>query len=246
MIKWLFIVECNMKFLFSALTLSLFSISLSHANIATVQQNLKKNFPDIPVQSVQTTPLKDIYEVYMGGQIVYTDDDANYFFIGNLIDNKNQKNLTEDSLQKLEKIDVSTLPLDQAIKHVKGNGQRVLYLFSDPDCPYCQRLEKQMASVDNVTIYLFLYPLKGLHPNAEKMATQIWCAKDQYAAWEDYLLNKKQPTKSASCQTPIQKNLELGKRLKISGTPTMFIKNGNRITGAVEADELNQLLDKTK
>ncbi|WP_151723563.1 DsbC family protein [Acinetobacter ursingii] len=235
-----------MKFLFSALTLSLFSISLSHANIATVQQNLKKNFPDIPVQSVQTTPLKDIYEVYMGGQIVYTNDDANYFFIGNLIDNKNQKNLTEDSLQKLEKIDVSTLPLDQAIKHVKGNGQRVLYLFSDPDCPYCQRLEKQMASIDNVTIYLFLYPLKGLHPNAENMATKIWCAKDQYAAWENYLLNKKQPTKAASCQTPIQKNLELGKRLKISGTPTMFLKNGNRITGAMEADELNQLLDKTK
>ncbi|MCU4414190.1 DsbC family protein [Acinetobacter sp. WU_MDCI_Axc73] len=235
-----------MKNLLSVLTLSLLGISLSHASIATVQQNLKKNFPDIPVQSVQTTPLKDIYEVYMGGQIVYTNDDANYFFIGNLIDNKHQKNLTEESLQKLEKIDISTLPLDQAIKHVKGNGQRVLYLFSDPDCPYCQRLEKQMASVDNVTIYLFLYPLKSLHPNAEKIATQIWCSKDQYSAWENYLLNKKQPIKTTDCQTPIQKNLELGKRLKISGTPTMFLKNGNRITGAMDADELNQLLNESK
>ena len=97
-----------MKFLLNAFTLSLFGITLAHANIATVQENLKKNFPDIPVQSVQTTPLKDIYEVYMGRQIVYTNDDANYFFVGNLIDNKNHKNLTEESLQKLEKIDVST------------------------------------------------------------------------------------------------------------------------------------------
>lgn len=236
----------KLKTIFSVLVLNIAMFSAAHANVTTVQNNLKKNFPEIPVQSVQPTPVKDIYEVYMGGQIVYTNDDANYFFVGNLIDNKNQRNLTQESLQRIERIDVSKLPLNQAIKHVKGNGQRVLYVFSDPDCPYCQRMEKEMAQVNNVTIYLFLYPLTNLHPNAEKMATQIWCSKNQYAAWENYLVNRVQPPAVAACPTPIQKNLELGAKLNITGTPTMFLKNGNRITGATSAAQMNQLLDQAQ
>lgn len=235
-----------MKTWLTTLILSLSTLGLAHADVATTQQNLKKNFPEIPVSAVNTTPVKGVYEVITEGQIVYTNDDAQYFFVGNLVDPKNQRNLTAERMQQLNKIDVSTLPLNQAIKHVKGNGKRTLYIFSDPDCPYCQRLEKELTAVDNVTIYLFLFPLTTLHPNAETIATQIWCSKNQYQAWQDYLLNHKAPTASQKCSTPIQKNLALGQKLNINGTPTMYLKNGERIAGAVQASQLNTLLDQAQ
>lgn len=232
-----------MKKLIAALGLSLMTMGLAHADIATLKANLQKNYPNITPQSIQPTPIKDIYEVYMDGEVVYTNDEARYFFIGNLVDLKNKVSLTEQRLQKLNKIDVKTLPLNQAIKHVKGNGKRVMYVFSDPDCPYCHALEEELKKVDNVTVYLFLYPLKNLHPNAEAMAQKIWCSKDKYSAWENYVLDRKQPTGKESCTTPVQKNLELGEKLHIDGTPTFFLKDGQRISGARSADDINQLLD---
>ncbi len=231
-----------MKTWFTAVSLSLFTLTTAHANIQTVEQNLKKNFPSIPVKSVTNSPVKDIYEVYMGGRIVYTNEDAKYFFVGNLIDLKEQKNLTEERERVLTAIDVKKLPLDQAIKHVKGNGERVLYIFSDPDCPYCHQLEKELAQVNNVTIYLFLYPITRLHPNAATVAEQIWCAKDQYQTWQDYLLKKKTPAKVTSCTTPIEKNIQLAKTLDVDGTPTFFLKDGSRVSGTRSAGEIELLL----
>ncbi|OTG83938.1 DsbC family protein [Acinetobacter sp. ANC 4648] len=231
-----------MKTYFTALCLSLLAFTAAHADIKTVEQNLKKNFPEIAVKSVNSSPIKDIYEVYMGGRIVYTNDDAKYFFVGNLIDLKAQKNITEEREQVLTQIDVKKLPLDQAIKQVKGNGERIIYLFSDPDCPYCQKLEHELLQVDNVTIYLFLYPITSLHPNSAQISEQIWCAKDQYQAWQDYLLNKKAPQKTMSCNTPVNKNIQLAKTLAIDGTPTFFLKDGRKISGARSAAEIELLL----
>lgn len=231
-----------MKTWFTALSLSFFALTTSHADIKTVEQNLKQNFPDIPVKSVKTSPVKDIYEVYMGGRIVYTTDEAKYFFVGNLIDLKQQKNLTEESMQTLSKVEVAKLPLDQAIKHVKGKGERVIYLFSDPDCPYCQKLEHEIQKIDNLTVYLFLYPIPSLHPNAVNISNQIWCSKKPYQAWLDYTLEKKQPTNSKTCSTPISKIAALGKQFDISGTPTLFLKDGTRISGIRSAEELEKVL----
>lgn len=235
-----------MKLWLHTLVLSLAGMGLAHADVNTVQQNLKKNYPDIAVSSVTPTPVKGIYEVLTQGQIVYTSDDAQYFLVGNLVDPKNQRNLTAERMQQANKINVADLPLNQAIKHVKGNGKRVLYVFSDPDCPYCKRLEKELSQIDNVTIYTFLYPLKSLHPNAEKIAAQIWCSKNPYQAWQDYLIRDQAPTASAQCATPIHKNLALGEKLNISGTPTMFLKNGERLAGAMDAASLNTVLDQAK
>ncbi|WP_445116508.1 DsbC family protein [Acinetobacter sp. WZC-1] len=232
------------------LTALLFSIigftATAHADIKTLQQNLKAQYPEIPVKSVNPSPFKDIYEVYMGGRIVYTDETAKYFLVGNLIDVKGQKNITEQREQILKRIDVKTLPLDQAIKHVKGKGERVLYLFSDPDCPYCQKLEKELAKVENVTIYLFLYPITGLHPNAANVARQVWCSKDPYQSWQDYLIHQKKPKKTADCTTPVEKNIQLANQLQISGTPTFFLSDGSRISGARSASDIERLLNAVK
>lgn len=235
-----------MKAWLSTLTLSLITLSSAHADIKTLEQNLKTKYPEISVKSVHNTPVKDIYEVYMGGRIVYTNEDAEYFFVGNLIDLKQQQNLTEAREQVLNSIDVKALPLEQAIKHVKGNGERVIYLFSDPDCPYCQHLEKEFKNIDNLTVYLFLYPITRLHPNAATVADQIWCAKDQYQTWQDYMIDKKQPAKVKACKTPIEKNIQLAKKLEIDGTPTFFLKDGRRISGSLESGEIELLLKAVK
>lgn len=235
-----------MKRWLTALSLGLFAFTTTHADIATVQENLKKNFPTIPVKSVTTSPIKDIYEVYMDGRIVYTNNDAKLFFVGNLIDLVNQKNLSEEREQVLTSIDIKKLPLDQAIKHVKGKGERVLYIFSDPDCPYCHQLEQELTKVDNVTIYLFLFPITTLHPNAATIANQIWCSKDRYQTWQDYLLEKKQPKTTKTCSTPVEKNIQLAKTLGITGTPSFFLKNGNRISGARSAEDIETLLKDVK
>ena len=227
----------------SALTLGLLSLQTVHADGKTLEQNFKQNYPDIPVTSVSQSPLAGIYEVYVGGKIIYTDENAKYLLFGNLLDVKNQKNLTEDRIAELNKIDVKQLPLDQAIKHVKGKGERTLYVFTDPDCPYCQKLEQYMPSIDNITVYIFLFPLKKLHPQAEVVANKIWCAKNQYNAWEDYMLRRKLAQNLVTCETPVQKNLTLGQNLQISGTPTMFLENGIRLSGLPQnAQQMEQFL----
>ena len=145
-----------------------------------------------------------------------------YLFIGQLVDPKNQKNLTKERLIELNKIDVKQLPLEQAIRYVKGDGKRTLYIFTDPDYPYCQKLEQYMTAIDNVTVYLFPFPLKTLHPQAEEIANKIWCDKNQYEAWEDYMLHRKTPKNSGQGFTPIQKNLILGQNYKLTQHPPYF------------------------
>ncbi|KAF7276539.1 hypothetical protein GWI33_010105 [Rhynchophorus ferrugineus] len=154
-----------------------------------------------------------------------------------------KENLTEKREQALNAIDISKLPLQNAIKQVKGNGKRVIYVFSDPDCPYCKRLEQELTSVNNITIYTFMYPLTSLHPNADLIAKKIWCSDNRYEAWEDYLLHGKQPDAGTTCENPIEQNLQLGQQLEISGTPTFFLQNGQRISGGRDADKIEELLN---
>ena len=232
-----------MKKWMTLLGLSAFMLTNTYANTTTLEKNLKKELPNLPLKILGTTPVKGIYEVLLDDRIVYTDENARYFFVGNLVDLKNKVNLTAKREDSLGKIDVSKLPLDQAIKHVKGDGSRTLYVFSDPDCPYCKKLEQNMTSVDNVTLYTFLFPLKNLHPNAETIAKNIWCSSNPYEAWEDYMILNKAPDTSSNCEHPIQKNIDLGRSLNVNGTPTLFLADGSRLAGAVSAEALNKLLD---
>lgn len=215
----------------------------AYADSKTLEQNFKQNYPDLSIDAINPAPMAGMYEVYVDGELIYTDESAQYLLFGNLLDVKNKRNLTEEHLNQLNKIDVTKLPLNQAIQYSKGKGERTLYIFSDPDCPYCQKLEHYMTNIDNVKVYVFLYPLTQLHPKAKIAAQQIWCATDRAKAWEDYLLNRKLANNPGQCATPIQKNLDLGQTLKITGTPTIFLENGERISGIPQdASQLEQLI----
>ena len=235
-----------MKAYLTATMIALMTTSMVHANQSALEKNLKKEFPEINTKILGTTPVKEVYEVLIGENVVYTDQNARYFFVGQLIDFKNKENLTAKREKQLTQVDVSTLPTEQAIKSVKGDGTRKLYVFSDPDCPYCKKLEQNLTNIDNVTIYTFLFPLKNLHPNAENVAKQIWCSSNPYEAWEEYMILNNPPSALATCDNPVQKNINLGRNIGVTGTPTLFFQDGTRVSGAMSHENISKMLDEIK
>jgi thiol:disulfide interchange protein DsbC len=232
------------------LTLALAAVlsSAAIADEASVQKAIQARVGSVPVKSVARTPVAGLYEVVLGDDnIVYTDEKATYLFTTGdggiaLIDLKTGRNLTDEKLRQLLTIRFEDLPLDSAIKTVRGTGKRVFATFEDPNCPFCKRLWQEVAKLDNVTVYTFLYPI--LSPDSEARAKAIWCSKDRSRAWVDHMLTASMPAPAAACANPIEKNLALGRRLRVSGTPTMFFTSGQRLVGA-RPEELVKLLDES-
>ncbi|MFZ9545439.1 MAG: DsbC family protein, partial [Hylemonella sp.] len=187
------------------------------------------------------TPMAGLYEVRVNGtDIFYTDAEANFIIQGQLFDTRQRRNLTEERIDKLTAIAFDSLPLKDAFTIVRGNGNRKIAIFADPNCGYCKRFERDLEKVENITIYNFLYPILGAD-SADK-ARNIWCAKDRSEAWLDWMLRSKTPA-SASCDTAaIARNVELGRKLKISGTPTLVFADGTRVPGAINTDQIEKQL----
>jgi thiol:disulfide interchange protein DsbC len=209
-----------------------------------VKAALKARFPDLPVESVGKTPYPGLFEFVSEGQVYYTDGNADYVLVGRLIDAKSRRDLTEERMRELMRVKFDTLPLDSAIKVVKGNGKRKLAVFSDPDCPFCKRLEGELDKINDVTVYIFLYPIEGLHAGATQKAKTIWCAPDRAKAWEEYMHKGVLPQGGAACATSVDKIRELAGRLKVTGTPTLVFADGTRVPGAIPAAQLEKYLGK--
>ena len=221
----------------------LFLAGAAAADEASVRKAVQEKFPDAKIESVTKTPYFGLYEVYLAGELLYTDENVTYFFIGNVLDAKNFRNLSEERKRKLSAIKFDTLPLDMAIKIVKGNGKRKVAIFSDPYCPFCQRLEHDMVNVTDVTIYTFLYPIESLHPGATEKAKAIWCSTDRVKAWNDFMLNRSGPDAKSSCDTPVDKIVQYGQNKGFNGTPTLIFADGEVIPGAVSAAQMERMLN---
>jgi thiol:disulfide interchange protein DsbC len=191
------------------------------------------------VESVRDAGFLGLYEVVVGGEILYTDKKATYFVLGDVMEAKSHRNLTEERKNKLSQIKFSDLPLDLAVKQVRGNGKRVFATFEDPHCGYCKKLAKELQGMTDVTIYTFLFPI--LSPDSTVKSRAIWCAPDKAKAWTDWMLNGTEPP-AAKCDAPIEKLTELGRKLRINGTPTIFFPNGNRVPGFIPAAQIEQAL----
>lgn len=193
------------------------------------------------VESVTKAGYLGLYEVFSDGNIVYTDEKATAFIVGPLIDGKTMKNVTEERMRKLTAIKFGDLPLERAIKQVRGDGKRVLATFEDPNCGYCKRLAKELQKLENVTIYTFLYPI--LSEDSVRKSKQIWCSADRARAWNDWMVDGKTPAGKEDCDTSaVAKNQEYGRKLNISGTPTMFFGDGERVPGAIPLARIEQKL----
>ena len=199
------------------------------------------NFPGEKIESVKKTPYLGLYEVVVGGELFYTDEKASYFFFGHVVDPQTKQSLTSERLQEIKdarRISIDSLPLELAIKAVKGNGKRKLAVFSDPNCRYCKRLEKELAKVTDVTIYTLLYPVLN---GSVDTATAIWCSADRLKAWNDFMLKDAVPT-GKTCETPIETLLQTGQKHGVNGTPTLIFADGSIVPGMITADIIEKKL----
>ncbi len=202
---------------------------------------LKRLYPGTAFEGVAASPVPRLSEVVMGTNVAYVDASGRYFLFGRLFDMQHQRDLTAERIERLSAIDFGALPLDSAIKTVRGAGRRTLAVFSDPDCPHCRALERSLAELQDVTLYTFMYPIEALHPNARDKAIAVWCAPVRAQAWSDLMTRGVVPA-DAACTHPIDRIVALGTALRIVGTPTVFAGDGRRIVGAQSAAELDAWL----
>ncbi len=241
------------RFALATLMLPLLACSASAETPDQVRAAFKSKFPQHEVSSVQPAQVAGLFEVVVKMKqqgraqysVVYTDATVDHLITGDLIDTKTRTSVTEERLAELNKVTVdwAKLPLDKAIKEVRGKGERKLVVFSDPDCPFCKKLEREsLSQLDNVTVYTFLYPLAQLHPDAPRKSRQIWCSSDRAASWLGFMRQGKALSGSDKCATPLAEIAALGERLGISGTPALVFPNGELVAGAIPLAEIERHL----
>ena len=211
---------------------------------ALIRKNLKERMPHIqPIDEIRRTPMAGLFELRVDGtEIYYTDASGSYLLQGQLIDTKSQRNLTDERVQKITAIDFKTLPLKDAITIVRGNGERKLAVFEDPNCGYCKRFERELAKADNITVYLFLYPILG--KDSVEKSKSIWCAKEPGKSWLDWMVRDQSPASSTCDTAALKRNTEFGQKMKITGTPTLVFTDGTRVPGAIELAQIEKMLGK--
>lgn len=227
----------------AALGLALLAAAAPAQDVEKIRKNLGERLPLLgKIDEISRTPMPGLFEVRVGTDLFYTDANGNFLLNGHLIDARQQRNLTEERQEKLLAIPFDQLPLKDAFTMVRGDGKRKIAVFEDPNCPYCKTFERDLQKVDNVTIYLFLYPILG--QDSVDKSRNFWCAKDKAATWLDWMLRNKQPP-SASCDAAaVTRTVEFGRKHKITGTPTLILADGTRVAGAVPTAEIEKLLSR--
>ncbi|MGZ3253596.1 MAG: DsbC family protein [Burkholderiaceae bacterium] len=209
---------------------------------ATIKKKVEGNLHEgVSVESVIKTPYGGLYEVRTtNGEILYSDKEAKYLFIGRILNTATMEDYTKTRTEEINKIKFADLPFDSAIKMVKGDGKRVIAVFEDPNCGYCKHLRQTLSTMNNITVYTFMFNILAEDSNVK--AKNIWCSPDRLKAWDDWMLNgKAAPAAPASCTSdPNEKIYALGRKIRINGTPAIFFADGSRIPGAVDEKTIEQ------
>ena len=228
---------------------ALFATALCAASVgvfadeAAIRKNLADHMPSLPkIDEVSKTPIPGIYELRMGTDLLYTDENGSYLIEGSVFDTRNKVDLTKARTDKLTAIDFGSLPLKDAMVIKQGNGSRRMVVFADPNCGYCKRIERDLVAVKDVTVYTFLIPILGA--DSVTKSRDIWCAKDSQASWRNWMIDGATPQKSiGKCDTAaLERNLELSRKYKITGTPAVVFEDGTRVPGAIAADKIEKQL----
>ncbi len=224
----------------------LFAMGVSLADETAVRRMIQGKLQQgDAIESVRKLADGGLYEVVIrsvdGPHIRYVDDGAKFIVIGQLIDAKTGRNLTEARLRILSAIKWASLPFEWAVTARRGTGRRKIAIFSDPNCPYCERFEGDLAKLDDITVHVFLYPV--IKPESVRQTKAVWCSKDRLKAWNDLMFRRIDPKASPDCDTPVEKLVELGRKLGASSTPTWFLENGERYSGALPLEDVRRVLD---
>ena len=218
------------------------------ANEAQIRKALEDRLEGVRIEGIAPSPMPGLWEVRYrtprGVRVIYTDPAGRFAINGNLHDLRAERDLTAERLEELNAIRFDTLPLDQAVKIQRGNGTRVLAMFSDPYCPACKQFEKTLQQIDNITIYVFMYPV--IRPELAQHSEAVWCSPDRAKAWLDLALRGQPPAAAPGCDTPIDKNVELGQGLGVNSTPTLVFRNDKRVSGGLKLADLQQMLEQSR
>lgn len=214
---------------------------ITAATPEAVAQQLKTAYPATAFGAVNATPWPGVFEVAVGSNLAYVDGSGQYFLFGHLYDMKAQRDLTAERRDNLTRIDFAALPLQDALTEVRGNGKRRLVIFSDPDCPFCKKLEADISTLSDVTLHTFLMPIASLHPQARGKAVSVWCAPDRLKAWQA-LMRQDKAVPSATCAHPVDRNIALAERLGIAATPTLVAADGRVMAGAANTAQIEDWL----
>lgn len=210
---------------------------------ATIRKNLEQRLPDLPkIDEISKTPIPGLYEVRVGTDVFYTDEQGDHLIRGSVIDTRTRTDLTQARLDKLTAIDFAKLPLKDAIVWKQGTGIRKLAVFADPNCGYCKQFEKNLVNVKDVTVYTFLFPMLG--GDSPEKSRNVWCAKDATKVWREWMIEGKAPPRSmGQCDTAaLDRNIELARKHRVTGTPTLVFENGTRVPGALPAEQVEKRL----
>jgi thiol:disulfide interchange protein DsbC len=217
------------------------------ANEAKIRSLLEPKLGGAKIEGVQPAPTAGLWEVRFrtpeGMRVLYTDANASFVIQGHIFELASGRDLTDERLRKLNAVKFESLPLDLAVKVQRGNGKRVLAMFSDPYCPACRKFEAELAQVDDITIYVFMYPV--IRPENANHSRAVWCSSDRAKAWLELAAapRPKVPQAGPNCANPVDKLLEAGRKLGVNSTPTLFLANGERLSGGVSAPDLKEMLD---
>ena len=229
----------------AAATLSLLLAFPGQAqDLERIKSELRKKVPEAPVDSVRKVPYGGLFEVTIGSEVFYTDENASFLVLGSIVDLKTKENVTELRMRQLNKVDFAQLPFDSAIKIVRGNGSRKVAIFEDPNCGYCKRFERDLAGVNDITVYVFLYPI--LSEGSVVKSKAIWCSPDKGKAWMDVMVRDMAVTGDSTCSNPIDKNLAFGQGKRIQGTPTIIFEDGERVPGVMVMADFEKKLASAK
>ena len=210
---------------------------------AAIRKNLAERLPNLPkIDEIAKTPIPGLYELRIGTDIVYSDEQGNYLMQGNLIDTRTRTDLTEARVNKLSAIDFASLPLKDALVIKQGSGARRMVVFADPNCGYCKRLERDLVKLQDVTIYTFVMPILG--PDSVAKSKDIWCAQDGAKAWRAWMVDAAAPPRSmGKCDTAaLERNVALGKKYRVQGTPALVFEDGTRVPGAIPLETVEKNL----
>lgn len=213
----------------------------SEGVLQQVAETFEQRFQGIEVTDVRKAPLAGLYEVQVGMELLYVDESVDHVVQGSILDARTREDLTAKRLQKLAEVPFETLPLELAVKQVRGDGSRELAIFEDPNCPYCKRLHQTLKDFDDVTIYSFLFPV--LSEDSVLKARDVWCADNPAEVWQDWMLNDVTPPTAECNDHPVEEVLNLGRQLMVRGTPATLFADGSRIDGAVPAEQIQARLE---
>lgn len=215
-----------------------FSVNAENDLGAELNAALSRLLPDVEIDSVQETPIKGIYQVLIGPDVIYMTGDGNYVFKGEILDLNERRNLTEDVRATSRVKLLSGIEKDDYIEFTSEKMQDAIYVFTDVDCGYCRKLHQDVPELNSmgISVRYLAYPRAGVDSAAGKEMSSVWCAENRQTALT--AAKNRETIEAKTCNDPVAAQYALGQKLGVRGTPAIYLQNGRMLPGYMPPEEI--------